>query len=129
MSNQQVKVECHVCQVVTGYKNFARHMKRKHPTIQPERKYLPIVLPPITDKNDENDANDGSSTVSRQSLWCHKQTCSGVENHSGSGLLYSTNTNRPQVNLVGKTSGNLVHKSKKLEPYKRTVNLLEVRTV
>ena len=129
MPNQHGKVECAECEVVTGYKNFTRHMKRKHPTIQPERKYLPTVLPPITHKNDENDVNDGSSTVSRQSLWCHKKTCSGVENHSGSGLLYSTNTNRPQVNLVGKTSGNLVHKSKKLEPYKRTVNLLEVRTV
>ena len=42
--------------------------------------------------------------ASRQSLWNHKKRCKGVGNHTGSGLLYSTNTKRPQVNRVGKTS-------------------------
>ena len=35
---------------------------------------------------------------SYHSLWRHKKTCKGAGNSSGSGLLYSTSVNRPQVN-------------------------------
>ena len=53
---------------------------------------------------------------SYHSLWRHKKTCKGAGNHTGSGLLYSTGANRPQVNHVGETSGDLVRGSKKLDP-------------
>ena len=53
---------------------------------------------------------------SYHSLWRHKKTCKGAGNSSGSGLLYSTSANRPQVNHVGETSGNLVRGSKKIDP-------------
>ena len=49
----------------------------------------------------------------RSSLSRHKKTCKGDGNHSGTGLLYSTNAKRPQVNRVNKTSGDLVHNIKK----------------
>ena len=52
---------------------------------------------------------------SYHSLWRHKKTCKGVGNYSGSGLLYSTSANRPQINHVGETSGDLVRRSKKID--------------
>ena len=50
---------------------------------------------------------------SYHSLWRHKKTCKGAGNYSGSGLLYSTSANRPQVNHVGE---DLVRGSTKKDP-------------
>ena len=80
MFNQHGKVKCAECEVVTGYKNLARHMKRKHPSIHSVRKRR--------------------------------------DNHTGSERLYSTITNRPQVDRVGKTTGDLAHDSKKIDSIK-----------
>ena len=57
----------------------------------------------------------GKHLSSYKCLWRHKKTCKGGDNHTGSGLLYSTSTNRPQVNHVGETSGDFVRDSKKLD--------------
>ena len=108
MSNQHGKVACAECQVVTGYKNFARHMKRKHPIVQAKSKHLSTVLPQIAKKND---TNDDSSTLSRQSLWCDKKAFKGTGNRSGTGLLYSTNATRPRTNFLDRPSENLQYKS------------------
>ena len=51
----------------------------------------------------------------RQSLWRHKKTCKGNGKHAGSGLLYSTNTIRPQVNRAGETSDDLVRDRETLD--------------
>ena len=60
--------------------------------------------------------NCGKNLSSYKCLWRHKKkTCKGVGNYSGSGILYSTKTDRPQVDRVGKTSNDLVHNSKKIE--------------
>ena len=55
----------------------------------------------------------GKVFANRHNLSRHKKTCKGDGNHSGTGLLYSTNAKRPQVNRVNKTSGDLVHNIKK----------------
>ena len=57
----------------------------------------------------------GKHLSSYKCLWRHKKTCKSAESHTGSGLLYSTSTNRPEVNRVGKSPGDLVRDRKKLD--------------